>query len=111
MTVQVLYIHFSASPGIVRWRLPDDCATLLVFGVESVDVVHRDIHPGSRLPLAAFAEKNADFTTTDTTERWGIVPVPFLLKTEFGDVVVHRCGEVLHIEDRRNAFELVHMNS
>jgi hypothetical protein len=95
-------------PWHVGRRQANDRPALLVLLMERVDVVHENGHPGAGLSLPAFAEEDTDLSALNAAECRRSAPVPLLGESELVDVVIHRHGEVLDIQDGDGTFEFVH---
>src|SRR6266567_1862626 len=111
VTVRILHIHFPDAPGHIRRRLADGRATLLVFFMKRIHILHENGHPHARLSLPTFRQENFYLTARDTTEGRRVSPVPLLAETQLVDVVVHRRGEILNIQNWDYTFEFVHISA
>ena len=110
VAVRILHIHFTSAPRHIRRLLTNDGAAFFVFLMQRVHILCENRHPGARLPLPTFRKKNLDLASRDAAERRRSAPVPFLGETQLVDVVVHRHGEILNVQNRNHAFKLIHIN-
>src|SRR5579863_3746031 len=108
VTVRILDIHFASAPGHVRRGLANDRAALFVLLMKCVHVLHENGHPRAGLALSSFAEENLDLASGNAAESRRSAPVPFFGEAQLVDVAVHRSGEILDVQDRDQALEVIH---